>query len=146
MMDTSNSATAPNQSSDPARPTLNVGMSLRRAREALGMSVHDVAERIQFAPRQVEALEANDYAHLPQATFLRGFVRSYARVLQVDEVALLAALPSEPTLKLAVRTQAVNVAFPTIKSLRGANTLWLAGALGIALLPCLFYTFSSNRA
>ncbi len=40
--------------------------------------------------RQVEALEANDFPHLPQATFLRGFVRSYARMLKLDEVALIA--------------------------------------------------------
>jgi cytoskeleton protein RodZ len=120
-------------------------MTLREAREALGMSVHDVAERIKFAPRQVEALEANDYAHLPQATFLRGFVRSYARVLQVDEVVLLAALPSEPAQQLAARTQAVNVTFPTIKSLRGANILWLAGTLGIALLLGLFVLLSNSE-
>jgi cytoskeleton protein RodZ len=145
MMDTTNPVTVPIQSNDPGRSILNVGMTLREAREALGMSVHDVADRIKFAPRQVEALEANDYAHLPQATFLRGFVRSYARVLQVDEVALLAALPSEPARKLAVRTQAVNVVFPNIKSLRGANMLWMAGALGIVLLLGLFVLLSNSE-
>jgi cytoskeleton protein RodZ len=145
MMDTSNPAAAPTLSNDSGRPTLNVGMTLREAREALGMSVHDVAERIKFAPRQVEALEANDYVHLPQATFLRGFVRSYARVLQLDEVALLAALPSEPAQHLAARAQAVNVAFPTMKSLRGANMLWLAGTLGVALLLGLFLLLSNSE-
>ncbi len=144
-MDTSNPATAQNQSSDPGRPTINVGVTLRDAREVLGMSVHDIAERIKFAPKQVEALEANDFAHLPQATFLRGFVRSYARALQVDEAALLAALPSEPVRQAAARTQAVNVAFPTMKSLRSANTLWLAGALGVALLLGVFVWLSNNE-
>jgi cytoskeleton protein RodZ len=100
--------------------------------------VHDVAERIKFAPKQVEALEANDFTHLPQATFLRGFVRSYARVLHLDEVSLIAALPTEPAKQVAARVQTVDVAFPTIKSLRRINVLWLAGALGVALVLGLF--------
>lgn len=120
--------------SSPQQPVLNVGMTLREARERLGMSVHDVAERTKFAPRQVEALEANDFAHLPQTTFLRGFVRSYARVLQLDEVALIAALPGEPAKQVVAKVKAVDVAFPTLPSLRRINLLWLAGALGVALV------------
>jgi cytoskeleton protein RodZ len=134
-----NSGVVPNveKETNPQRPVLNVGIALREAREALGMSVHDVADRIKFAPRQVEALEANDFAHLPQTTFLRGFVRSYARVLQLDEVALIAALPSEPATTVA-KTQVVNVSFPSARSLRSINVLWLAGALGIAIVLGLF--------
>jgi len=121
----------------PQRPVLNVGMALREAREAQGMSVHDVADRIKFAPRQVEALEANDFAHLPQTTFLRGFVRSYARVLQLDEIALIAALPTEPA-KTVTKTQVVNVSFPSARSLRSINVLWLGGAVGVVILLGLF--------
>ncbi len=120
------------------KPVLDVGLTLREAREHLGMSMHDVAERIKFAPKQVEALEANDFAHLPQAAFLRGFVRSYARVLQLDEAALIAALPVDPAKQAATRGPAVNVAFPTVQSLQRINLLWLVGALGIAIVLGLF--------
>ena len=116
------------------QPVLDVGLTLREARERLGMSVHDVAERIKFAPKQVEALEANDFAHLPQATFLRGFVRSYARVLQLDEATLIAALPVDPAKLAATKVPAVNVVFPTMQSLQRINVLWLVGALGIAIV------------
>jgi cytoskeleton protein RodZ len=140
MMDTSEiPADAKKESARQQEPVLNVGKTLCEARERLGMSVHDVAERIKFAPKQVEALEANDFSHLPQATFLRGFVRSYARVLHLDEVALIAALPTaEPSRKIAAKVQAVDVAFPTMQSLRRINVLWLAGALGVALVLGLF--------
>lgn len=120
------------------QPTLNVGMALREAREALGLSVHDVAERIKFAPKQVEALEANDFEHLPQATFLRGFVRSYARMLHLEEEPLLAALPVDSAKQAGTKTQAVDVIFPTIQSLQRVNVMWLAGALGVALVLGLF--------
>jgi len=139
-MDTSEiPADAKKESARQQEPVLNVGKTLCEARERLGMSVHDVAERIKFAPKQVEALEANDFSHLPQATFLRGFVRSYARVLHLDEVPLIAALPTaEPSRKIAAKVQAVDVAFPAMQSLRRINVLWLAGALGVALVLGLF--------
>lgn len=137
-MDTSDVAANAGKETAPQQPALNVGLTLREAREHLGISVHDVAERIKFAPRQVEALEANDFAHLPQATFLRGFVRSYARMLQLDEAVLIAALPGEPAKQVVAKAQAVDVAFPAIQSLWRVNVLWLAGALGVALVLGLF--------
>jgi cytoskeleton protein RodZ len=122
----------------PKQSTLNVGMALREARESMGLSVHDIADRIKFAPKQVEALEANDFSHLPQATFLRGFVRSYARVLQLDEEKLIAALPLAPSRQLDTKAPSVDVAFPSFLKLQRVNMLWLAGALGVVVLLGLF--------
>src|SRR5512135_1703437 len=131
---------AANAGKEPAQQpaVLNVGMMLREARERLGLSVQDVAERIKFAPKQVEALEANDFAHLPQATFLRGFVRSYARMLHLDEAMLIAALPAELSRQVDTKPQTAEVVFPTMQSLRNVNVMWLAGALGVALVLGLF--------
>lgn len=123
---------------------MNVGMALREARERAGLSVNDVADRIKFAPRQVEALEANDFAHLPQATFLRGFVRSYARVLQLDEAVLIAALPVEPSAQPSVKSRGIEVPFPTVQALRRVNLVWLAAALSVALLLALFVWWSAD--
>jgi cytoskeleton protein RodZ len=144
-MEISNVVANAGKETEPKQTVLNVGMALRDAREQQGMSVHDVAERIKFAPRQVEALEANDFAHLPEATFLRGFVRSYARVLQLDEASLLAALPAGLANQPTVRTQMVNVAFPSIRSLRSINVIWLGGAVGVALLLGLFVLLSDSE-
>ncbi len=126
------------------KQALNVGMVLREARERAGLSVNDVADRIKFAPRQVEALEANDFAHLPQATFLRGFVRSYARVLQLDEAVLIAALPVEPSAQPPVKSHGIDVPFPTVQALRRVNLVWLAAALSVALLLALFVWWSAG--
>ena len=78
-----------------APAALSVGATLRAAREAQGLTVEEIAERVKFSVRQVEALEQDDVAHLPQGTFLRGFVRSYARVLGIDEAQLLSATHTE---------------------------------------------------
>ena len=138
-MDTSDAAVnAKKEPADLQQPVLDVGLTLREARERLGMSVHDVAERIKFAPKQVEALEANDFVHLPEPAFVRGFVRSYARVLHLDEVALISALPVDPSRQVAAKAKAANAAFPNMQSLRRINVLWLAGALVVALILGLF--------
>jgi cytoskeleton protein RodZ len=73
------------------------GGQLRTVREARGMSISDVAGVLRFSPKQIELLESDRYDDLPGATFVRGFIRSYAKLLKLDVVPLLAALaPAVP--------------------------------------------------
>jgi len=69
------------------------GTLLRTAREAAGFSLDAVAQQLKLHPRQVRAMEDGDFAQLPGRTFVRGFVRNYARLLKLDADAVLAALP-----------------------------------------------------
>jgi len=80
-----------------ASPTgvMPAGALLARGREAAGLSVDAVAQQLKLAPRQIRALEAGDFAALPGRTFVRGFVRNYARLVHIDPPAALAALPDE---------------------------------------------------
>jgi cytoskeleton protein RodZ len=61
-----------------------VGQELAAAREARGLALADVAQHLKFAPRHLEALEQERFDALPGATFARGMVRSYARLLKLD--------------------------------------------------------------
>ena len=70
------------------------GSTLRSAREAAGLSVDDVALQLKLAPRQVQALEDDDFQHLPGRTFARGFARNYARFIQLDPDRVLALMPA----------------------------------------------------
>ncbi|MHB1180227.1 MAG: RodZ domain-containing protein [Sulfuricella sp.] len=69
---------------------LSPGRMLAEARERAGLSVDEVARQLRLAPRQVEALESDDHAKLPGNTFVRGFLRNYAKLLQIDPEPLLA--------------------------------------------------------
>jgi len=71
-----------------------VGAQLRAAREAKGMQVADVAQTLKLGPRQVEALENGDWQGLPGHTFIRGFVRNYARLVNIDPAPLMTQLDS----------------------------------------------------
>jgi cytoskeleton protein RodZ len=67
----------------------SLGLLLRKAREARGLGIHDVVQSLKFSQRQIEALEADELGALPGSVFVRGFVRSYARFLQLDPEPLL---------------------------------------------------------
>jgi cytoskeleton protein RodZ len=94
-----------------------------------------VAGRLKFAPRQITALEEGNFAQLPEMAFVRGFVRSYAKLLQLDAEPLLDALPSAPAQQVALpEKKSAGEPFPGVYAMRMPNILWLAGALGIALV------------
>jgi len=88
-----------------------IGQQLRAAREAQGLSLHDVADRLKLSLRQLEAIEAGDFSRLPGATFVRGFVRNYTRFLALDGAPLMALLdqvyPPQPVDRAEPPAQAV---------------------------------------
>jgi cytoskeleton protein RodZ len=75
-----------------APPPASFGARLQWQRERLGLSVTDVAARLRLHPNQVRALEQEALSALPEAAYVRGFVRGYARVLDLDPAPLLADL------------------------------------------------------
>jgi len=103
------------------------GAELTRAREALGLSIADVARQLKFAPRQIEALEQERFRDLPGRAFARGMLRAYARMLKLDPDALVgrvAAHLATPDNTLAVAS--VNFAIPITDSTRRTNLTYVA--------------------
>ncbi len=88
---------SPVVAADEASPAPLPGELLAARRQALDLSIEDVSQRVRLAPRQIIALEANDFDALPGAATLRGFIRSYAKLLGLDSAPLVAMLPQEPT-------------------------------------------------
>lgn len=62
-----------------------LGGFLQQARERQGLSWDQVAARTRIQPRHLQALEEEDFEKLPAKVFTKGFVRSYARALGLDE-------------------------------------------------------------
>lgn len=126
-------------------PPLSVGKILREARISQGLNVADVASSIKFAPRQVEALEADDYSHLPELAFVRGFVRSYARLLHIDETPLLDSLPRAHQQLTSAQDELVGVPFSTLQSTRRINVTWLSAALALAVFLGIAVWLSQDK-
>lgn len=62
-----------------------VGEFFRQVRETKGLTLDDVASKTRIHPEFLKALEEGNFAKLPEQVFARGFVRSYARSLGLDE-------------------------------------------------------------
>jgi len=61
------------------------GQILRAAREAKGLSTQQVADSLRLRNAVVEMIEADDYDKLSSPTFVRGYLRSFSKALEVDE-------------------------------------------------------------
>jgi cytoskeleton protein RodZ len=127
---------------------LRLGATLREKRIAMGLSVADVAAQIRLAPRQIEALEADDMAHLPELPFVRGFVRSYAKLLHLDEQPLLATLPDPHAVSGRIEPEFVGVPFNMQKLSSRQNRIWLYATALIALIAIVFvlWHFATPKA
>ena len=67
----------------------NFGERLKRERELREVSVDELTKGTRISPRFLEALENEQWDKLPGGVFGRGFVRSIARYLGLDEQSLL---------------------------------------------------------
>ena len=72
-----------------------VGEHLRAAREERGMDRQDVADQLHLRPTIIKAIEESDYETMPADLFLKGYVRSYARLTGQDGDELIARLDEE---------------------------------------------------
>ena len=65
--------------------SLTLGEKLRQAREARGITLSEVAEQTRISPLYIESIENDDYRSLPGGIFNKGFVKSFARYVGIDE-------------------------------------------------------------
>jgi cytoskeletal protein RodZ len=63
----------------------SVGEFFRQVRETKGLTLDEVAIKTRIHPEYLKALEESNFAKLPEQVFAKGFVRSYARSLGLDE-------------------------------------------------------------
>lgn len=118
------------------------GGALRTARESQGLSMQDIASRLRLGPRQIEALETDNFTALPEPTIVRGFIRNYAKQLKINAEPLLDAynvlVPGSDLHRLIVKPSA-NMKMTGHKKLKPGRYLLvvLAALLGFGFW--LFY-------
>lgn len=118
------------------------GALLAAQREAMGWTVEQIADQLKLAVRQVKALEAGDYAALPNMAVTRGFVRAYAKVLKMDAAPLVAmidaAQPISPEVVVAPRKDLAasfsESRFPSMTGRSSAPAGWLVGVAAVVVI------------
>ena len=109
------------------------GARLALQRQRAGLNVTDIAANLRLHPNQVRAIEQEDLARLPAPAYVRGFVRSYARMLDIDPVPLLTDLNA----KLAPVRESVVDGIATNYSAAhaaGRERMFPQWAIGIAVV------------
>lgn len=101
------------QNTNAGRP----GSDLAKKREEMGLSQAMVAQSLCLPENYVDALEKNDWEVLPEITFIRGYIRSYARFVGLDQEDLVAAFEANLPQKEPVKPRP-QVDVDPIKPLR----------------------------
>lgn len=118
--------------------TKTIGELLVEQRIQAGLTIETVAAQTRVKLEYLQAIERNDFSQLPAAVFVKGFIRSYARVLELDPQPLLALLRRDykTTAHGALRPQDIIVSttrqprMPRTLRLLMIGTVVLAGVLG----------------
>jgi cytoskeleton protein RodZ len=97
----------------------SAGATLSAERKRQGLSLSDVARQIKLSPRQVEALERDDFATFRGALFVHGFLRNYCRLLKIDAVPLIKA--ADEVLKPAPKPEPDAVKVMAAATLKNNN-------------------------
>lgn len=121
------------------------GRLLAQLRAERKLTVADVAQRLKYAVRQIEALEAEEFARLPGTTFVRGMIRGYAKLLEIEPEPLLASLerrqiPGTATVDL----RAKRVPFPDGTKRRGTRVYAVMSVLVLAAVAGFLYEWHTG--
>ena len=119
-----------------------LGGALKQAREAQKLSIEDVRNRLHVNESQIIALEQDDFGAFGDSTRARGFIRSYARFLGLNEEALLEKhrqlYPSDTLNALGVKTETLAMG-----AQRNGMPRYVFVAAGFALLALLVWFLST---
>jgi cytoskeleton protein RodZ len=123
-----------------------VGRILMEAREKMGLSIEDVGTRLRLTPKQVEAMEAGRMDELPGPAFVRGFLRNYAKLLQVDPEPLVEACRTHgvelPPKYISLHSENIQIAGRE----RKGWTIYLAGIVIVILLLAAWFAYTDFMA
>jgi cytoskeleton protein RodZ len=113
----------------PSEPVTAVA-ALRTIRVARGLSLDDVAARLKFAPRVIDAFESERWEELPRGIGLRTLAKNYAKFLEIDFAALEPALrehfdASLPKTGLAEHTSTRSLGNAVEKTASSGSVVWV---------------------
>jgi len=80
-----------NSDNETIEQNIDFGSPLREARERQKLSVDEIADLLKIPTAVIEAIESSDTDKLPPATFTRGYLRGFAKFVEINPNNVLAA-------------------------------------------------------
>lgn len=131
--------------SEIVEPMISAGTQLAALREARGWTTVQIASQLNLANRQIQALEADNYAALPGMVIVRGFIRSYAKILQTDPAPILAAVIDDTVVPpvLLPERNTLSASFSETRlspsGSRGLSSKTVMGVLALVVIGVLLF-------
>jgi cytoskeletal protein RodZ len=123
---------------------IKVGQKFQEARIEKGLTLEEISYSTKIKVSFLEAIEKGDYKRLPSVTYAHGFVRNYARFLNLREKEMLALFrrefDEEQSLKVLPSGLSAEKEFP-LKSFRSRQTIFLVFIVFIVLLGYIIFQY-----
>ena len=122
--------------SETTQPKETLGVILKQAREAKGLSAEAIAERLHLRPAIVYDIEDDRFSEIGSSTYVRGYIKNYARIVDLPISAILAGLEAQvPTVS---EHNMQSFSRKTSRQARDSRLMWvtylIAGVLFALLL------------
>lgn len=134
-------------------PQPTAGQMLRAARAASGMHIGTLSLALKVPVKKLEALEADDWAHLPDAVFVRALATSVCRQIKADSAPILAALPQSKSFrdidegsKISIQPSFHSPSDSKWRKLHLRLSLPMIAGAGVLLLAALLLIFLPDFA
>ena len=122
----------------------NFGSYLKHERELRGFSLEDIATKTKISIHFLQALENNQFDDLPEKVFIKGYIRSFARIIGSDEHEMLNAF--DDTMDPPSSPETGGTLTKTKKFFQGKKTLLRLGLAVISLAGAVWATsFLSHK-
>ena len=115
------------------------GQLLRAERLKRGLSINEVARRLHLSAQQIHAIEEEDFSKLPSGTYLRGFIKNYSNLLQLDTNAMLRLLTQSAPVASRQSILKSSSTVPLTVSKRSYSGRRGLGAIMVLMLALLGY-------
>ncbi|RTR38464.1 DUF4115 domain-containing protein [Shewanella canadensis] len=113
----------------------SLGSILKAAREKQGASVADIAGQLHLRPCIVEDIEADNFGEIASATYVKGYVKNYARIVQADKKAIQACLDRQLPKSSAPEMQSFSR--KTTRQARDGRLMFVTYLIAFILLALL---------
>lgn len=121
----------------------NPGYQLARLREKKGFTQEYIALKLHLRLRVIELLEADDYQHMPEPVFIKGYIRAYAKLLGISAEPFLLTFDNQYTHEQQPEKALWQSRRESNKSEKIIR--WVTGLVAVAVIITIAYWWQLNK-
>lgn len=118
-----------------AEPDVTLGRILKAGRETMGLSVQDAALKLHLRPKIVSDLESDNFTNIASPTYIRGYVKNYARMVNADSAVIEACLVRQ--VPVVTEPSMQSFSRKTTHQARDTKLKWLSFVIVFVLIGLL---------